>query len=74
VSKAQPIFDVHRWIASWETLRRAGAEYKVEHVYDYLTECVGDRRIDHYTSKDAMILREWLIKKAKKQLVTTGFL
>ena len=49
-------------------------EYKVEHVYDYLTECVGNRHIDHYTSKDAMILREWLIKKAKKQLVTTGFL
>ena len=29
----------------------------------YLIECLGVRPIDHYTSKDATILREWLIKK-----------
>ena len=29
----------------------------------YLIECLGVRPIDQYTSKDATILREWLIKK-----------
>jgi integrase len=29
----------------------------------YLIECLGNRSIDQYTSKDATILREWLIKK-----------
>ena len=29
----------------------------------YLIECVGNRPIDNYSSKDATILREWLIKK-----------
>ena len=29
----------------------------------YLTECLGNRSIDQYTSKDATVLREWLIKK-----------
>jgi integrase len=29
----------------------------------YLIECLGNRSIDQYTSKDATVLREWLIKK-----------
>ena len=29
----------------------------------YLTECLGNRSIDQYTSKDATVLREWLINK-----------
>ena len=29
----------------------------------YLVECLGNRSIDQYTSKDATILREWLINK-----------
>ena len=30
----------------------------------YLIECLGNRSIDQYTSKDATVLREWLINKA----------
>ena len=29
----------------------------------YLIECLGNRSIDQYTSKDATVLREWLINK-----------
>ena len=29
----------------------------------YLIECLGNRSIGQYTSKDATVLREWLIKK-----------
>ena len=29
----------------------------------YLTECLGNRSIEQYTSKDATVLREWLINK-----------
>ena len=29
----------------------------------YLVECLGNRSIDQYTSKDATVLREWLINK-----------
>jgi len=29
----------------------------------YLTECLGNRSIDQYTSKNATVLREWLINK-----------
>ncbi len=29
----------------------------------YLVECLGNRSIDRYTSKDATVLREWLINK-----------
>jgi len=29
----------------------------------YLVECLGSRSIDQYTSKDATVLRQWLIKK-----------
>ena len=29
----------------------------------YLVECLGVRSIDQYTSKDATVLRQWLIKK-----------
>ena len=30
----------------------------------YLIECLGNRSIDQYTSKDATVLREWLINKS----------
>ena len=29
----------------------------------YLVECLGNKPIDNYTSKDATVLREWLIEK-----------